>query len=180
MAEVAGKPIKQLGHLMYLQGGDCFFCGQPIPPGEASVEHLVAVANGGGNGDGNCVACCRTLNSLLGSRPLKDKLKVVLNQKGQFRCPMLACGNPTAPDTAVPAPPPLAAKVAMVMEDLRKRGKSRPLKLGTLHNTIVAAFQKQLSEGEVASVMEQLQANGSVSVSGQGGKLTYKLPKKKQ
>ena len=39
--------MKQLERLYFLQGQRCFFCGQPIPPGEASVEHLVASSNGG-------------------------------------------------------------------------------------------------------------------------------------
>jgi len=41
------------------------------------VEHLVAAANGGGNGDDNTVACCKALNSLLGRMSLKEKLRVV-------------------------------------------------------------------------------------------------------
>lgn len=32
---------------------------------EASVEHLRASANGGGNNDENCVACCKAVNALL-------------------------------------------------------------------------------------------------------------------
>jgi 5-methylcytosine-specific restriction endonuclease McrA len=50
--------MKQLERLLFLQGHRCFFCQQTIPDGEASVEHLVASSNGGGNEDDNCVACC--------------------------------------------------------------------------------------------------------------------------
>ena len=70
-----------------MQGGLCFFCRQHLPRGEASIEHLVASANGGTNSEENCVACCRTLNSLLGSKSIKEKLQIVLNQRGGFRCP---------------------------------------------------------------------------------------------
>ena len=70
-----------------MQGGQCFFCRQPLPRGEASIEHLVASANGGTNSEENCVACCRTLNSLLGSKSIKEKLQIVLNQRGDFSCP---------------------------------------------------------------------------------------------
>ena len=80
-------PTTALDRLMFAQGGVCFFCKEPLPPAEASVEHLVASANGGGNNDENCVACCRSLNALLGSKSLKEKIQIVLNQKGQFKCP---------------------------------------------------------------------------------------------
>lgn len=72
---------------MFAQGGLCFFCKKPLPKSEASVEHLLASANGGNNSDENCVACCKTVNALLGSMSLKEKVQVVLNQKGQFKCP---------------------------------------------------------------------------------------------
>ena len=34
--------MKQLERLLFLQGNVCFFCQQPLPTGEASVEQLVA------------------------------------------------------------------------------------------------------------------------------------------
>jgi hypothetical protein len=37
-------PTKPLDRLMFTQGGLCFFCKDPLPQGEASVEHLVASA----------------------------------------------------------------------------------------------------------------------------------------
>ena len=49
-------PTKRLDRLMFAQGGLCFFCKEPIPKAEASVEHLVASANGGSNNDEDCVA----------------------------------------------------------------------------------------------------------------------------
>ena len=60
---MATKPIDRL---MFVQGGLCFFCEQPLPRSEASVEHLLASANGGKNNDDNCVACCKAVNALLG------------------------------------------------------------------------------------------------------------------
>ena len=80
-------PTTPLDRLMFAQGGLCFFCREPLPQGEASVEHLVASANGGANGDDNCVACCKALNRLFGSMSLKEKIQLVLNQSGQFKCP---------------------------------------------------------------------------------------------
>lgn len=80
-------PTKPLDRLMFVQGGLCFFCKKPLTKEDASVEHLLAKANGGSNSDDNCVACCKTVNRLLGSMSLKEKFQVALNQKGQFECP---------------------------------------------------------------------------------------------
>ena len=73
-------PTTPLERLLFLQGGLCFFCSQPLPKSEASVEHLQAVANGGTNHDDNCVACCKAVNRVLGSMPLKAKIQMVLDQ----------------------------------------------------------------------------------------------------
>jgi hypothetical protein len=82
--------MKQLDRLLFVQGGECFFCRTPLSKADASVEHLLATANGGTNAEDNCVVCCKTLNALLGSKSLKAKLEVFLRQKGPFRCPALA------------------------------------------------------------------------------------------
>ena len=73
--------MKQLERILFLQGNVCFFCRQPIPDGEASVEHLVATSNGGAKDDENCVVCCKTVNAALGSLSVKAKLQVVVNQR---------------------------------------------------------------------------------------------------
>jgi hypothetical protein len=72
---------------MFAQGGQCFFCKKSLAKNEASVEYLVASANGGRNDDENCAACCKSINKLLGSMSLKEKIQVVLNQRGHFKCP---------------------------------------------------------------------------------------------
>ena len=79
--------MAQLERLLFLQGHLCFFCQEPIPNGQASVEHLAPSSKGGGNSDDNCVACCKMLNQLLGNLPLKEKLRVFLNQTGRIQCP---------------------------------------------------------------------------------------------
>lgn len=81
---MATKPIDRL---LFAQGGQCFFCLKQLTKQEASVEHLLASSNGGSNSDDNCVVTCKSLNALLGSMTLKEKIKVVLNQKGKFKCP---------------------------------------------------------------------------------------------
>jgi hypothetical protein len=80
--------MKQLDRLLFEQGGDCFFCGNPLAKADASIEHLYAQANGGTNAEENVVACCKGLNALLGHKPLKEKFQVVLRQRGSFRCPL--------------------------------------------------------------------------------------------
>lgn len=158
---------------MFAQGGLCFFCSKPLPKGEASVEHLVASANGGSNDDENCVACCTALNALFGSMSLKEKVQVVLKQRGQFKCPNDGKA-PTPTDTALNSSALAADRIALVLNDLRKRGVARPRALKTLASTIGALFQKKLSAQEISSLIERLQAQGVVVVN--GTKVTYKLP----
>ena len=95
-------PTRPIDRLLFAQGGLCFFCQHTLSPADASVEHMVAVANGGGNDPDNTVACCKALNSVLGHMSLKEKLRVVLNQKGQFKCPNGgdALVKPTGHETA--------------------------------------------------------------------------------
>jgi septum formation topological specificity factor MinE/5-methylcytosine-specific restriction endonuclease McrA len=168
--------MKQLDRLMFLQGGLCFFCKEPLPAAEASVEHLLASANGGSNSEENCVACCKALNALLGHRSLKEKLQVVLNQKGQFKCPKAGASV----SSIVTSEPPVLAtsddRLALVVADLHRRGSARPRKVATLRNTINAVFQKQLTEEEISSLIDQLQAQKVIVVS--DTKIAYAFPQK--
>jgi hypothetical protein len=92
--------MKQLDRLLFEQGGDCFFCKQPLAKADASIEHLLAQANGGTNAEENVVACCKAVNALMGNKPLKDKLAIVLRQKHGFQCPAKAA----AAEAATPQP----------------------------------------------------------------------------
>lgn len=161
--------MKQIERLLVLQGQRCFFCDASIPEGEASVEHLVASANGGSNDDSNCVVCCKSLNAVFGSKAVKDKLRAVLNHKGPFACPRKS------------APPMLAdgvhhedPQLSVVVADLHRRGSARPRKEKTLRNTIAATFQQKLAEEELSDLLARLEARAFVSIS--DGKVTYNLP----
>lgn len=197
-------PTKPLDRLLFVQGGLCFFWKQPLPRDSASIEHLLAIAKGGANGDDNCVACCKTVNALLGSMSIKQKFEVVLNQKGHFRCPNTT-GHPppkpiapTLPTPIVVAPKPIVApstppkpaktappkptaapapkkvdRFAMVVANLKTRGKSRPRTLKTLTTTVTALFPKGISKAEVAAIVRHLQATGKVKVEGE--KVAYQL-----
>lgn len=163
-------PTKPIDRLLFAQGGLCFFCQRTLTPVDASVEHLVATANGGSNNPDNTVACCKALNALLGRMSLKEKLRVVLNQKGEFRCP-----NGNVADAPKSTHHQIAAqRLALVVEDLHKRGTSRPRTVKTLSSTISAMFQKKLTEQEVAALLGKLQAQGIISVV--GTKVSYALP----
>jgi hypothetical protein len=187
-------PTKPLDRLMFVQGGLCFFCKLPLPKTEASVEHLFASSNGGSNNDENCVACCKSVNALLGSMSLKEKFQVVLNQKGQFKCPngagsVKTATPPKAPTAVTPqvkpkalpkAPPKAPAivktkddKLATVVANLKQRGNSKPRTLKTLTSTVASLYPKGLSKAELALLIQQLQSTGKVIV--QENKVTYAL-----
>jgi hypothetical protein len=171
-------PTKPLDRLMFAQGGLCFFCKQPLPKSEASVEHLVASANGGSNNDENCVACCKAVNALLGSMSLKEKIQVVLNQKGQFKCPngagtRTAAPKPKVKPTTSPEHKPSDENFGLVVTNLKQRGHSRPRKLKTLSRTISALFPKGLAEAELNALIHQLQATGKVTIT--DNNVTYAL-----
>jgi hypothetical protein len=175
-------PTKPLDRLMFTQGGLCFFCRAPLLQSEASVEHLVASTNGGGNGGDNCVACCKALNALFGSMSLKEKIQLVLNQRGQFKCPnKTVVLKATVSDAVVRGSRPhtsgtLSEKVGRIIDDLRKRASARPRTVKTLSSTISALFQKKLSTEEVLSLIERLRTDGVIVVS--GTKVSYELPTK--
>lgn len=175
-----------LDRLLFAQGGQCFFCRKPLPKAEASVEHLLASANGGTNDDGNCVACCKALNHLLGSKSIKEKMQIVLNQRGDFQCPGNACTPSETPTSPAPAattpkltPVPTngnASSIDLVLADLKKRGASRPRKVSTLSSTIKALLkqhQKPNADAEVANLIAELQKRSKVIVT--DTKVSYKI-----
>jgi hypothetical protein len=167
---------------MFAQGGLCFFCKKVLLKSEASVEHLVASANGGRSDDENCVACCKAINALLGSMSLKEKIQVALNQRGQFRCPNEAEKSksqaPLARSSSSIAQPLKSPgdRLSLIVSDLRKRGSAKPRTVKTLTGTISALFQKKLAQEELLLLLERLQTQGIVVVN--GTKVSYALPEK--
>jgi hypothetical protein len=138
---------------------------------------LVASANGGSNNDENCVICCKAVNALLGSMSLKEKVQVVLNQRGQFTCPNgAASSKATAKPKVKPAattPRTVTDKFVVVVANLKQRGQARPRKIQTLKSSIATLFPKGLSEGELDALIQQLQATGEVTIT--DNKLTCAL-----
>jgi hypothetical protein len=168
-------PTKPIERLLFAQGGFCFFCNAELPKAEATVEHLVPSARGGANGDDNCVACCKAINTLLGSMSLKEKIKVVLNQKGNFQCPngtaikslSAVVANPKRPAAAKPKDP-----LSILVANLKSRGKGKPAKLQSLAADIKSQKLGR-TDAEVTELVEKLKVQGKIVVA--GTKVTYKL-----
>lgn len=157
-------PTKPIDLLLFEQGGCCFFCQRTLTRGDASVEHLVATSNGGSNDPANCVVCCKALNALLGRKSLKEKLQVILKQRGEFKCPNGVAVKP-------PAHQITEERVALIVKNLRKRGTSRPGTVEALSNSIAMLFQPRLKKQEISLLLKRLESHGSISVS--GTKVTY-------
>lgn len=173
---------KPLDRLMFAQGGLCFFCDMPLPKADASVEHLVPSSRAGSNSDDNCVACCKAVNALFGSMSLKEKMRVVLNQKGKFTCPNGAGSAKAQASPPAPAPPKAAAATpkvdhySVVLADLKKRGSSRPRKVETLKSTIratVKGAKSTITDAQIQTLIRHLQANGKIDIVDE--KVTYTL-----
>lgn len=168
-------PTKPIDRLLFAQGGVCFFCNAPLAKAEATVEHLFASARGGANGDDNCVACCKSINALLGSMSLKEKIKVVLNQKGNFKCPN-GGANPKQPTGPPKTKTPSATKakdpLSLLITNLKARSKGRPTTLKSL-TADIKSQKLGKTDAEVTDLIEKLKAQGKLVVA--GSKVTYKL-----
>jgi hypothetical protein len=101
---------------------------------------------------------------------LKEKFQVVLNQKGQFKCPNSggSLKLPPRPDDpkgkqSVPSKSK-ADRFTIVVANLKQRGASRPRSLKTLESTIASLFPKGISEADLATLIQQLQSTGEISL----------------
>ncbi len=161
--------IKQIDRLTFAQGGLCFFCKQSLSKDEASIEHLVPSAKGGNSNDENCVICCKAVNALFGCMSLKEKIQVIMNQKGSFQCPSTAGSqknklNPKNKLAQQSTPVASNDKFNQVVANLKQRGHSRPRKLKTLTSTISSLFPKNLPEAELNALIQQLQSTGKITI----------------
>ncbi|RRV42119.1 hypothetical protein EGJ86_05245 [Pseudomonas sp. o96-267] len=67
-------------------------------------------------------------------------------------------------------------RIEIIVNDLKKRGNSRPRAVKTLSSTINSMFQKRLSAQEIDGLIEGLRQKGFVKVN--GTKVSYSLPAK--
>lgn len=163
---------KPLDRLLFAQGGECFFCRKPLPRSEASIEHLVAVTHGGKDNDENCVACCTSLNILFGRMSLKEKLAVILKQKGEFQCPAaLAATAEPAPSTSnapalqASAHASAATALDLVLTELKKRGNARPRTLAALTSTVQSILEHNgFAAKDTREVMGRLRSGSFILV----------------
>lgn len=158
--------MKQLQRLLIQQGGKCFFCGNRIPDGEASVEHLDALSNGGEKTDQNCVACCRAINTALGNLSVKDKFRALLSQPQPFPCPHVEEPG-TSPDGVDAGP---ANRAAKAVDMLMRFGDKVPRRKTTLFNALRVELPG-VSEGELELLFGELESKQVVAMS--GVKVTY-------
>jgi hypothetical protein len=162
---------------MFAQGGLCFFCNAQLPKAEASVEHLVPSARAGSNSDDNCVVCCKAINALLGSMSLKEKIRVVLNQNGHFKCPngkaFASASTPAVPPKSRPAAAISTEAFSAVVENLKARGNARPRRLKTLASTIKAMPKLMLTDAQVQAIIGRLRELGKIVTTNE--QVVYKL-----
>jgi hypothetical protein len=78
--------------------------------------------------------------------------------------PIVKAANSKTPDE----------KLVVILSNLKLRGASKPRTTKTLSSTINSLFQKALPEEELRSVLDSLQRQGYISVS--GTKVAYTLP----
>jgi alpha-ketoglutarate-dependent taurine dioxygenase len=153
--------MKQLQRLLVQQGHKCFFCGGPIPPGEASVEHLDALSNGGENTGQNCVACCKAINTARGNLSIKDKIRAILSQPNPFPCPR----------ASLPEEP--AARLVRTTSNLfettldiiRRHGDKAPRRKSTMFNAVKVEVP-DVTEAQLAALFDELIAKKVVTMSG--------------
>lgn len=79
--------LSKLKNMLFLQHGKCFFCGEPLPEKDASIEHLYPLSKGGKRSEDNEVVCHKSLNGTFGHIALKEKFAFVLKAAGSFKCP---------------------------------------------------------------------------------------------
>jgi len=67
-----------------------------------------------------------------------------------------------------------AEQMAVIITNLQQRGTAKPRPVKTLSTTINSLFQKQLSEEDVALLIDALEQQGIVSIN--NTKVSYTLP----
>jgi hypothetical protein len=99
---------------------------------------------------------------------------VMLKQKGHFVCP--DPGNRGAAVVHTVASPARAHSVEhydRVLDNLRKRGKSRPRTVATLKSSVTTLLPKDTSAVVTDALLKRLQSEGVVTVT--GTKVAYEL-----
>jgi cytochrome c-type biogenesis protein CcmH/NrfF len=96
---------------------------------------------------------------------LKEKLQVVLNQKGDFRCPN-GSGRKTTQSNEI-----AAQRYRQAVDNLKQRGESKPKTVDKLKSTLGAFFQNALTAEELDVLVESLQTDGVITIA--ESRITY-------
>ena len=56
------------------QSGTCFWCNNHLDRYAATLDHIVPMAHGGSNHEGNLVVCCASCNQIFESTPARYKI----------------------------------------------------------------------------------------------------------
>jgi hypothetical protein len=106
---------------------------------------------------------------------LKTRKLRALRVKKVGDIPLLKASNAkSTPDRKAVIAKSTPERIAVIVNDLDKRGESKPRTVETLTSTIGALFLKKLSPDEISALLKALQEPGYVSVS--GNKVSYNLP----
>ena len=128
---------------------------------------------------------------------IKEKIRVVLNQKGNFKCPNgigtklpapapvttpVAVSTPSLPKVQVAPHTPAEPKksnvakptdpISILVANLKSRAKGKPAKLQTL-SADIKSQKLGRTDAEVDVLIEKLKQQGKIVVA--GTKVTYKL-----
>jgi hypothetical protein len=98
-------------------GSHCFYCHKPMPEGDMTLEHLVAVKHGGKNSSANLVLAHALCNERMGSRPVIEKIRYRESRRQQWTAVIVEA-------------PPAELRVTrrdMVWEELYHRSLAEPI-----------------------------------------------------
>lgn len=95
---------------------------------------------------------------------LKTKKILAARSRDIAEIPIVRAANSRSP----------AERLSVVVTKLQQLGPTKPRAVKTLRSTINALFQKQLSDDDLSSLVQELQSAGVVSVS--GTRVSYTLP----
>ena len=62
--------------ILIRDGDRCFYCGQPMPDDDQTLEHLISLLVGGQHRIENCVLAHKKCNNDAGCLPLAEKIKM--------------------------------------------------------------------------------------------------------
>jgi hypothetical protein len=75
------KTMKNYAAIVKRDGLGCFYCMKELSPEEASIEHFIPIASGGGNHLSNKGLACYGCNKEAGHMSVKEKLELAISKR---------------------------------------------------------------------------------------------------